>query len=123
MLLFVYGTLKVGCCNHHILKPMIKEIVSFSVSTVEKFPMYAGDSYFPYLEFQPGIGNHINGHLFEIDECYLEKLDRFEGVPTLYKRMNIQVKKNDTLYESVVYVKSQNTKLENKKLINEWIEQ
>lgn len=122
MLLFVYGTLKTGCCNHHILKPMVKKTISFSVVTVEKFPMYKGDSYFPYLEFQPGIGEHIKGHLFEIDECYLEKLDKFEGVPHLYKRVDIQVHRNDNLYDAVVYVKTQNTKLKNKKLINDWIE-
>ncbi len=122
MLLFVYGTLKCGCCNHHILKPMIKEIISFSVITIEKYPMYRGDSYFPFLVDQPGIGDYIKGHLFDVDDNYLERLDRFEGVPNLYKRKVIQVTKNEIVYEATVYIKAKKTKLENKKLINDWIE-
>ena len=122
MFVFVYGTLKNGCCNHHILTPFIKTRVSFKASTVEKYPMYKGESYFPFLENQPGIGNHIIGHIFEIDDDNMHRLDRFEGVPHLYKREMIKIQRKDKLFDCIVYFKSKETDLKDKQLISEWIE-
>lgn len=122
MLVFVYGTLKSDCCNHHILKPMIKRQVPVQVTSIEKYPMYKSDSYFPYLENQPGVGEHIVGQVVEVDDSDLPRLDHFEGVPTLYKRGTIKVINGNIEFECLCYFKAQETDVSNKNLIKEWTE-
>lgn len=123
MNLFVYGTLKTNCCNHHILRRIIGDIQRpVQVRSLEKYPMYKSEHYFPYLEDQKGIGEYIIGQIVEIPDDRLDELDRFEGVPTLYKRGTIMVGSGNVELECLCYFKTQETDLSNKTLISEWVE-
>jgi gamma-glutamylaminecyclotransferase len=125
MTIFVYGTLKKDCCNHHILKTLIGELQRpVPVKTVEKYPMYKSESYFPYLEDQKGIGHQVKGEVYEISDNDADVLDRFEGVPTLYKRGTIKVSTGNVKLDCVCYFKAKESfDVINKELINEWIEE
>jgi gamma-glutamylcyclotransferase (GGCT)/AIG2-like uncharacterized protein YtfP len=100
-----------------------------NVITLEKYPMYKSNQYFPYLENNKGIGKYIKGELFEIDDIckadYLKTLDEFEGVPYLYIKGKIIVKNNkNEEIEAYTYFKKNKSSIEilnDKKLMNEWI--
>jgi len=79
-LLFVYGSLKQGFCNHNILdKRFCKKIGD--AKTVKKFGMFIDDfGNYPYLIDEPF--SNIHGELYEIyAQELLDKLDEFEGTP------------------------------------------
>lgn len=123
MLVFVYGTLKTHCCNHHVLQNLIGEKQKpVPVKSVKKYPMYKSEYYFPYLENQPGIGENIVGQIVEVDDDLLYKLDHFEGVPDLYKRGTIKVKTGNIEMDCLCYFKAQETNLKNKSFLTEWVE-
>jgi len=90
MLVFIYGTLKRGCFNHDLIK---KEDFICEVETSYKYPMYQLGQPFPYLQNTPGMGEFIQGELYEINSASMPQLDFFEGVPDLYHREKILVKK------------------------------
>jgi gamma-glutamylaminecyclotransferase len=120
MLIFIYGTLKPGFDNHFVIEDLIKQ-EQISAKTVLKFPMYSGDNY-PYMEYQPGIGNRIKGVVVEINDEEIELIDFFESVDTgLYKRKTIEVEtlKGDII-ECECYFKGTNTNLKDKKLLSIW---
>jgi len=131
MLFFIYGTLKQGYCNHEVIEDLITYNSTIKkVTTLEQYPMYQSDAYFPYLEQQPGKGFKIYGELFEIhtnDTNYLEILDNFEGVPDLYIRDTIIViDEAGNKIEAQSYFKkdtSTSKELEELDLLNEWIEE
>jgi gamma-glutamylaminecyclotransferase len=126
MKIFIYGTLKSNCSNHSFFKKFIKENSKKKiVRTVEEYPMYKLDSYFPYLENSPGIGKEIIGELYEIDEKKLYMLDYFEGVPDLYQQGYITVIDNKlNIYKNIlVYFKTEKLNDYSKiKFLSEWIE-
>lgn len=77
-LLFVYGTLKRGLVNHHQLggAPCLgeAELAGVQLHDLGPFPMaIAGD----------GL---VRGELYRLEPGMLERLDRFEGAPRLYRR-------------------------------------
>ena len=122
MKLFVYGTLKSGCCNHHILTNVIgNQKPIYGIST-ERYPMYKGAQYFPYLEDQIGYGNNIKGEVYEINEKHLPHLDYFEGVPNLYKRGYIDISTDNEIVKCFCYFRAKETDVPFDDLISEWIE-
>lgn len=123
-IIFVYGTLKKGCCNHHVLEPLIGEQRPVPFTSVEKYPMYKDyHQYFPYLENQPGIGERVEGELYEIDEKDEHILDHFEGVPNLYKKGTIKVINGNIEYDANCYFKSDETEdLSKVTMMTEWVE-
>lgn len=88
--LFVYGSLKKGFENEHILK---KAKYISKARTVRKFAMYESKrGRYPYLLKHQTL-NHINGELYKIPRKeLLEKIDIFEGSPDYYERETIEVK-------------------------------
>lgn len=77
-LLFVYGTLKRGLANHHQLGGAAflgeAELPGVQLHDLGPFPMaILGDG-------------HVRGELYRVDAARLAHLDRFEGVPRLYRR-------------------------------------
>lgn len=98
--IFVYGTLKQGMKNHHILNRM-KAIYIAEVETTKTFPMFDLGNSFPYLQDKPGIGSIIQGQLFMIDDEYEKDLDYFEGVPTLYKKGKIDIEVENLKYSDI----------------------
>ncbi len=77
-LLFVYGTLKRGLTNHHQLggAPFLGEAELAGVRLHDLGP-------FPMAIAADGLAR---GELYRVDEVTLARLDRFEGVPRLYRR-------------------------------------
>ncbi|MFD2451176.1 gamma-glutamylcyclotransferase family protein [Ideonella paludis] len=64
----------------------------------------------PWLMNQPGLGHHVVGQVFEVDEAHVEALDRFEevGQPTGYARVPLvlhAVDDPDTQLQAYAYMK------------------
>lgn len=93
---FVYGTLKKGEPNHHWLTNSEMNGVSRFVargSTVVKFPLVIGTRYnIPFLLARPGVGHHIQGEIYEVDDQMFGKLDELEDYPRYYDRELQQIK-------------------------------
>lgn len=90
--LFVYGTLKIGYKNHseHLTNSEFLGVFK----TVEKFPLIiANQRYSPVLLPEPGIGHHVTGELYAIDQDTLEHIDMLESTnkPNGYLRDTIEV--------------------------------
>ena len=85
-LIFVYGSLRQGHGNHHLLKGAF---CYGTGQTVNKCAMYVVSGY-PYVtsseERYP-----IVGELYAIDDAMLEKLDKMEGHPRYYVRRETNV--------------------------------
>jgi len=98
---FVYGTLKSGFRNDHIMKRIPATFVINAKSRVE-LPMFDIGHGFPYLQSNMGIGKIIKGEIYEVKLKDMPKLDFFEGVPELYKPVYIDYTGEDgRLYPSV----------------------
>lgn len=88
MRLFVYGTLMKGEKNHRV----IEEVQAEYVGTATVPYSYLLDlGAFPGLIFQHATdlveGQGVYGELYDVTPQALERLDIFEGVPTLYDRV------------------------------------
>ena len=83
--LFVYGTLKKGFSNHHLL--YWAEFAG-AAKTLEKYSLY--ESGIPFV-FKSESVSHIYGELYKVDELTLKIIDRLEGHPEWYRREEIEV--------------------------------
>ena len=102
-LLFVYGSLKKGFDNHHLLSKYAKRLGK--ARTIKKFGMFE-DSFgnYPYLISVPY--SRIEGELYEITRKELmDKIDTFEGAPLYYQRKKIEVKSHGGVKRAVVYIR------------------
>lgn len=86
-LVFVYGTLKRGFSNHHLLTNSIYLGV---VKTLKRFTLAMDKYHIPYMIAYPNI--RIRGELYMVDPQNLVKLDTFENVPKYYNRRKIIVR-------------------------------
>jgi gamma-glutamylcyclotransferase (GGCT)/AIG2-like uncharacterized protein YtfP len=82
MKLFVYGTLKKGFCNHHVLGNA-KFIGAYT--TQPRYTMYDMGAY-PAIRLDGKTS--IVGEVYEIND--LELVDSLEGYPVLYDRTEIE---------------------------------
>ena len=99
MLIFVYGTLKRGCCNHHLLDT--SQFVDEG-STLDLHSLYLGPDIknpdgpdIPYLFTEPNPGDpacKVWGEVWEVTHATLEKLDELEGTPDWYRREKTSVR-------------------------------
>lgn len=97
--LFVYGTLKEGYSNNHILDDSKK--IGEAI-TKNKYAMYS-NGYFPYLvDNEENI--NIKGELYEINERTLQRCDRLEGYPRFYDRKLIDVLVKNKTYKAWCYI-------------------
>lgn len=88
---FVYGTLKRGFANNHLLASSV--FVS-EATTQQRFPMVIqGEWFSPAMLAEPGEGHCIKGELWRVDDATLERLDELEsiGKPRGYHRTLITV--------------------------------
>ncbi|ALC42360.1 CG2811, partial [Drosophila busckii] len=86
---FVYGTLKRNEPNHHWLTNKENGVSRFVAkgSTLIKFPLVIGTRYnIPFLLNKPGVGHHIEGEIYDVDELMFSKLDELEEYPNYYDR-------------------------------------
>lgn len=86
--LFVYGTLKKGFDNHAYVSH--SKFISIA-KTAKKYPMITTHPAFPYLIHQAGKGYYIHGEVYAVDYKTLIEVDKLEGYPTHYKRVEIEV--------------------------------
>ena len=79
MNVFIYGTLKRGFALHE--KGLSGARYIGDAQTLEPYPLYiAADFFGPMMLDRPGVGLHVRGELFEIDEERLSVLDALEDV-------------------------------------------
>ena len=87
--IFVYGTLKRGHGNHHLLETAT--FLGVAV-TAPEFTMLRLGGF-------PGIvrsgETEIKGELYEVDDATLRRLDRLEGHPSFYERQSLTVTMTD----------------------------
>ena len=79
-LVFVYGTLRQGCSNHHLLKG---ETLLGPARTMDRFALYVDD--FPYLiKSQPC--SRVSGEVYRVGPVAFARLDALENHPLWYRR-------------------------------------
>lgn len=83
--LFVYGTLRRGFRNHHLLS---KSPCLGPAKTKGRFAMYC--SGVPYVVLSQHV-SQIVGEVYEVDELLLVDLDAHEGHPRWYRRVLVDV--------------------------------
>ena len=81
-LLFVYGTLKTGQENNHLLAG------SEFVREAQTMPLYRlyGIDWHPGLLVDQANGVSVHGEIWAVDDETLARLDEYEGCPNYFKR-------------------------------------
>lgn len=90
---FVYGTLKRGQPNHHLMN--MHELgrcrLIGGARTDVSFPLVITTRWnLPFLLYAPGHGQRIEGEMYDVDDQMLAFMDQFEGHPEVYSRDKIQ---------------------------------
>ena len=102
---FVYGTLKRGCKNHHHLAG---QTFVGEARTPPGFRLYhLGD--YPGMVAEPTDNEGVTGEVWEVDAASLAHLDDFEGVSEgLYSRVLVQITSatGDTQADTYLYARS-----------------
>lgn len=97
MYVFVYGTLKKGFSNHHILKEAT--FIGLGI-TQQPFELYS--LYYPCL-FESNKGERVYGEVYDVSKDLLHVLDIFESTPDLYYRKEIEVNIKGKIEKAFVY--------------------
>ena len=85
MKVFVYGTLLSGEGNHR----QLRGARMLAVRRTE--PRYTLVSLGPYPALLAGGTTSVTGEVYDVDDDLLRALDRFESVPSLYRRERIRL--------------------------------
>ncbi len=106
-LVFVYGTLRKGASNHHVLKGAR----CVAENAWIKGTLYDTGLGYPALSLSPQ--GKVYGEIFEVDETGLQSLDRLENyvsgrVNNLYERMVKKVTTSDGLLDTYIYTVDHN---------------
>lgn len=80
-LVFIYGTLKKGCCRNHLLEN--QKFIGLA-RTTNQYKIYDCGGFPGLASAYPSEDNFVEGELWEVDENYISYLDRIEGSPYLY---------------------------------------
>ena len=64
-----------------------------------------------YADIDFAEGAEMQGVLYVITEEHLRKLDRFEGYPSVYRRIWVDVEFEDCVYQAITYEMAWHTKL------------
>ncbi|XP_074309795.1 putative gamma-glutamylcyclotransferase At3g02910 [Silene latifolia] len=82
-LIFVYGTLKQGFPNHHLLETLTASNDAQFLgphTTVHPYPLVRGPLGIPFLINHLGSGRRVSGELYLVSGRALARLDELEGV-------------------------------------------
>ena len=105
--LFAIGTLKRGFALSHALDG--SQYLG-KYRSVERFPLLvAGPWYAPMLLSQTGLGRHITGELYELDDAILARVDPLESIGrpgNLRIRILVGTLKNGPESEAHAYAKA-----------------
>jgi gamma-glutamylcyclotransferase (GGCT)/AIG2-like uncharacterized protein YtfP len=85
-LVFVYGTLRQGQCNHRYFLGRSKFLGM--VKTKKRYALYGHG--IPVLSRAASVSQVI-GEVYEVDDATLLNLDRLEGHPDMYEREQAEV--------------------------------
>ena len=122
MLLFIYGTLKAGCKNSSVITSLNSNFINATETTLP-YPMFDLGDGFPYLQDNPGEGKSISGEVWDVPEQEIDQLDRFEGVPTLYKKGTIDIHLNGETETVMCYFKTEEISLDGINFLDNWVEE
>lgn len=86
----VYGTLKQGFGNSHLLKS--SKFVEAG-RTKDKYPLVVDG--LPYLFEEKGKGQKVRVEVYDVNNATLRDLDRLEGHPHFYERKEIDIELDD----------------------------
>ena len=86
----VYGTLKNGFHNHHLL--VGSDFVG-SGKLHDRYPLEVRG--LPYLYKEKGVGEFVDVEVYDVDDNLLTRLDRLEGHPNWYKREQVLIDLDD----------------------------
>ena len=86
---FVYGTLKQGYGNHCLLE----DSTFLGKCTTE--PEFTLHSLYAFPAVLPFGNTAIKGEVYEVDDKTFKRLDRLEGYPSLYERIQIPTEYGD----------------------------
>jgi gamma-glutamylcyclotransferase (GGCT)/AIG2-like uncharacterized protein YtfP len=81
LILFVYGTLMRGGVRHHVLA---KQRFLGEARTRPVYALFDLGAY-PGLVHRTDDGGAVHGELYEVAADLMERLDRIEGAPNLYR--------------------------------------
>ena len=82
-IILVYGTLKAGFGNHHLLAR--SRFIGAAVSAASNYRMF-GNGTVPRVQASAVDGAHVAGELYIVDAATLVRCDRLEGHPLAYQR-------------------------------------
>ncbi|EDO33078.1 predicted protein [Nematostella vectensis] len=97
--IFVYGTLKQGFPNHHLLSNPLSGTTKLlcSARTENCYPLVvASDAAIPFMMDIPGKGQRVKGEVYEVCPQALVHLDKLEDHPRWYRRQPCQVVTEDS---------------------------
>jgi gamma-glutamylaminecyclotransferase len=102
-LVFVFGTLKRGFPNHHLIaqQPLLGDF-----ETAHPYPLYlVSERYSPWMMDQAGEGMKVRGQVFKVDEQCLAALDELERIHARdgYRRQEIKVSSQQGSVKLTVY--------------------
>ncbi len=89
--IFVYGTLRKGMGNHHLLEG--SGFLGMG-ETVVRYGMYVLPGGIPYVKRRSERKAVIVGEVYEVDEDTLRRIDQLEGHPDFYRRRLVPVMLN-----------------------------
>ena len=98
-LLFVYGTLMRGGCNHGALAG--QRFLRDAVTRPKYLLLNLGD--YPGLVLAQNDGRAIHGELYEVERRLIADLDRIEGAPELYRLELVEIKDEDDRIYAYIY--------------------
>ena len=88
-IIFVYGTLRRGQGNHHLLNT--SKFIGVA-KTKNEYALYA--SGVPFLSRTSAV-SQVVGEVYSVDQVTLMRLDQLEGHPDFYKREIVEVVMQD----------------------------
>jgi gamma-glutamylcyclotransferase (GGCT)/AIG2-like uncharacterized protein YtfP len=59
-----------------------------------------------YANIRPKENAIVYGVLFEVNDYCLKQLDKYEGVPDVYRRQEIVIEFNDKIIKAITYIES-----------------
>jgi gamma-glutamylcyclotransferase (GGCT)/AIG2-like uncharacterized protein YtfP len=103
VLLFVYGSLKAGYENAHLLA---RATFLGAARTAPGYHLVRYVEGYPGLLRAPAASAAVTGELYEVDAELLAELDVFEDCPTLYERVSIELQDGQRAEAYVVPMES-----------------
>ncbi len=95
-LVFVYGTLKSGQRNHHVMERIKAKVITQKCFTMQADIFDLGS--YPAITINKEANGNVRvyGEVYAVPEVGMKFLDVFEGVPNLYARGMVSCLSMDT---------------------------